>query len=359
MPLPIANGQQWITASLGSPPLSLELPIPEVIRYISDMGDYAECGIGSHYRVDLLDIATSSVANIKTNNTLTTEWKLYTTVRPGIIDRIVYGFREGLEFEISGINFHFGFTSSSLTKYGVIVNSPSGSSHLSLEPFTSSVVNELVGDIWTANYGKVKMVDNDGVNTFLSARVDTSSLDLLLEMRSGKINTSHIGSRKAYFNNWIHGSGLKNYDWDGGIVVKDSSSLELYGENKKFTIPSGSLIVEKHIQLFNNPKIYGNISSKKGIYLSDGMLISNQLVLSGAYAQLSLNESGSQFLINQNPVSVIRIRDGVHDTSSIGFDGEWYLYTDSGSHIYIRAENEWYTMISSSNFYSSFDGGYY
>jgi hypothetical protein len=362
MPLPVVNGSSWLTGTLNSPPVQLTLPVPEVVRYSAKLGDYAVCGISSHYKVDVVPIATASLRVVKRNDEIALEWVLTNTVVPGLIDTINYEYRENLEFELAGVTFHYALAATTESREGLYVNQVTGSAVLSLE--TGSVIGGQFrkGDAWVGPDGVLRVIDtnlNGGLYTssILTARYSPLSATVgKVEQGLGK--SISLGINNLYSRGFVTvnsptsiGRGFRNLDWNGGLYMLDSGTVAVWGGHG-FRVPSGSLRVWNTVLVDNFPT---PIRLNRG----DVIIHSGSLGINGFLQAVQLRGLGvsSSIFINGKSVAVLYDRTGSFDDSSGAFAADWYLYRGESVYMYVRANNDWYTLISSSLFYPQIDGG--
>lgn len=380
MALPVGTtGRSWITGSQGSPPLSLPLPEVRVVQYYSDMGDYAPCGLGSHYRPTLLSIATSSITNVRAAPILITNWFIFTTVSPGLIDTITYEFRNGLEFDLTGITFFYGLAATTHSRYGTIVNNPTGglNAQITLLPQNETFFDSpIYGDMWMGEGGGWKYQDRGATGALYTA--------IILGSRQSSISASaaryaandgpqnvHVGTSLVAVDRWFASAipsgstGIRNWTWDGGIHMPRSGAVAIYGANKLFRVPSGSVRVLRDVHVSSLDALQGSIRtsavnpSRLQLY-SGSVRISGSFRVQGTSTLLYFPESGSA-RVNGAQFSTFQLVSGSHNSLFDAFDATWYVYSGGGAFdsnfAYVRAGTEWVTILSGSTSYSLIDGG--
>jgi hypothetical protein len=362
MALPVANGQSWITSSLNSSIVSLTLPVPEIYSYTASLGDYGECGLASDYSVQIHEIGSSSVTLSKSGSSILMGWSVYTTTHPGLIDRLLYQYNGAFRVEIETVNVYFGFTTASGERTGLMVNKATGSPALTLEPLYSPISVPLYrGDVWYES-GSIRFMDFDRLNVVVSesalaARHGYSIGEIAPTYYSGGMQMGKVvGAPRIYTDQWYVTSygttGIKNDSWNGGIHMPNSGTVSVWGSHK-FQIPYGSGSAEgitfygANNQVHTSIGLFGNV----GII---GSLFTRVINFSGSSVNLNITGLSASAMINNAPMTTLRDLSGDVVTSSVAYNGEFYLFRDTGS-MYIRANNNWYRLFQS----GAYDDGTY
>jgi len=370
-------GQSWITSSQASPPIALSLPQTETYRYASDMGDYASCGISSHYVAQTYIIGTSSVTPVKVAPKLLINWFRFTTLSPGIIDTIFYRYREFLEYSLDNINFFYGLAATTESREGLIVNASSGSPHIALLPAPESFLsNPIAGDVWFGlNVSSSRFMFADQVATTsvynhqVLGTIQGATISSSVSSYEQGIGPSGsvLGINSSVVDSWYVGVGtqnigFKNLAWDGGLHMTDSGTVSVYGVGKSFRVPRGRVRVSRDLIIVGGP------TNLTGMLLTGGRLramtgslyISGSMLVRGANAVFRTGDSGAMF-VNGAVVSNFFLTGTEPTLPSQSFDGSWYLYSGSGisgsSTAFTFISGSWYTLLSSSDYYPTIDGG--
>jgi hypothetical protein len=376
-------GQSWITSSQASPAIALTLPQTETYRYASDMGDYASCGISSHYTARAFAIGTSSVSAVKVSPKLLINWYQFTTLSPGIIDTLFYRYREFLEYSLDNINFYYGLAVTNETREGLIVNASSGSPQVSLMPQTESFSSAPIpGDLWfglnvTSSVfkfadvaGSTVVYNHQVLGAISGATISSSAAEFV---RGLGPSGSHLGVNASVVDSWYVSAGtrqigFRNLAWDGGLHMLNSGTVSVYGVGKSFRVPRGTATV------FRNMTIVGGLVQLNGLVLNPGFtpnagllrIQTGSLRISGSVGLLGTNVifrtgiSGA-IVINGAHVSNFFVTGSPVQPLPQGFNGSWYLYSGSGisgsSTALVSISGSWYTLLSSSDYYPNIDGG--
>lgn len=376
-------GQSWITSSQASPAIALTLPQTETYRYASDMGDYATCGISSHYIAQTYIIGTSSVSPVKVSPKLLINWYRFTTLSPGLIDTIFYRYREFLEYSLDNINFFYGLAATTESREGLFVNASTGSPHISLMPQTESFLSSpIVGDVWfglNVSSSRFMFADRAGSTIVYNQQI-------LGAVRGASISSSEssfaqglgpsgsvLGVNASILDRWYVSAGSKNIGfrnlaWDGGITMVDSGAVSVYGVGKSFIVPRGQIRVARNLQIQGGLVRLSGLLLNTGFAPNAGLLriltgsleISGSLLLRGNSASFRTGDSGAIF-VNGAVAANFFVTGTTPILPSQSFDGSWYLYSGSGisgsSTAFTFISGSWYTLLSSSDYYPSIDGG--
>jgi hypothetical protein len=376
-------GQSWITSSQASPAIALTLPQTETYRYASDMGDYATCGISSHYVSQAYIIGTSSISPVKVSPKLLINWFRFTTLSPGIIDTIFYRYREFLEYSLDNINFHYGLAVTNEVREGLFVNKASGSPQVSLQPqMEDFLTTSIAGDVWFGlnvssshfkfadEAGSTVVYTNKGLGAIHGATISSSAAAFVQGIGP---SGSSLGVNSSVVDRWYvsagtNTTGFKNLMWDGGIHMSDSGTVSVYGVGKSFLVPRGNA------RVFRDVNIRGGLVQLRGLVLNGGggpttgllrlesgsLTVSGSIVVRGNSSSLRMGDSGTIF-INGAVASTAFITGSPVGLLPQTFDGSWYLYSGSGisgsSTAFVSLSGSWYTLLSSSDFYPNIDGG--
>lgn len=376
-------GQSWITSSQASPAISLTLPQTETYRYASDMGDYANCGISSHYVAQTYIIGTSSVTPVKVAPKLLINWFRFTTLSPGLIDTIFYRYREFLEYSLDNINFYYGLAATTESREGLMINASSGSPQMSLMPQTESFLsNPIPGDVWFGlnvtssrfmfadEMGTTAVHNHQVLGAIQGASISSSESDYT---QGRGPSGSVLGVNSSVVDRWYVGVGaqnigFKNLAWDGGLHMSDSGTVSVYGVGKSFIVPRGRVRVSRDMI------VLGGLTQLSGLLLNTGfasnagllrimtgsLYISGSMIVRGTNALIRMGESASMF-VNGAAASNVFLTGSTPNLPSQSFDGSWYLYSGSGisgsSTAFTFISGTWYTLLSSSDYYQLIDGG--
>lgn len=399
MPLPTnTSNQSWITGSAGAGPIYSMLPSPVILTYTSQMPTtYFGCGIGDDYvPVIAGNFAPNSASFNKTSagNGLL-EWVWYSTLRPGVVDSIVYNYFRGIRAFITDINLNFGYTSAMTgSRWGVVMNNYIGSaSIMSLGSISGSgtplIVDyesfweNYVGDVWavpSSSGGGIHFRDKlrGGSEVILQPLGGYSSIEAaghhFPTTAPRHLLINNLLTDYGYFtlnSSSFHGAGITLFQYDSGIFMSDANTVSVYGTGQRFLIPSGNLKVRGNIYLPNYTSLddLRNVFTYSGsvLLLSGSVSASNTVEIRGISASLWLIGSGSVATINNRPFVVamssldfLSYTDPIDVSSSLGVTGEMYIIPNQGSGAWIRASGSWYKMYSSSAAPLTFiDGGIY
>ena len=247
-----------------------------------------------------------------------------------------------LSFAIAGFGgaegpeFHYAITSASAQRKGLFLSAPSGSPHISLVPRSGSPDFLLEGDLWfqesgSAGDGNMFVAEKsvaDGVvvaQRFVISRENEVSIDqIVARFTSSDAPTSlRIGANAVVIDNFfvtvntaaLSGSLVRNASWGGGLFMPDSETVAVFGTNKDFLVPSGSVVVEK-----------GNFSILSGSI----QVFSGNIILKGDTSQFNISGSSVSASLQGNPIMSIRTGSVSSESlTPVPIDGTLYVNTAS------------------------------
>ena len=380
-------GQSWITGSLGSPSIALPLPTAYTVVYRAQRPEeYLTCvGLGTR-RIGVIfrQFESASVRVARAGSFDLIYVSQLSTTFPGLVDAHTFQFINSFRFGIVSASFGYGLTDTGSVRFGLIVNRQTGSiepGQLTLSPYDPPSGSSYVGDIWfnpTGSNGTsqgLRFVNifpdgstrNVRVLGAINSQFVTSSFQLDTRFVGNRaVSASYLDVNGLSVSDWIITSGnagWRNVLWDGGLSA-DTSSVYVYGSNKNFRVPSGSLTASFGIFSLGSIRtntgsmqILGNIdvvgwSSRGGIFTinSGSVGIYGETVgfaLSGTFATASLRG---------HPIAVVLAGTADHTSlsNSEAPDGTVYIYTNSNLS-YLKANGIWYGFGNS----NAIDGGTY
>jgi len=368
MALPTGSaGQSWGTFAFpitaGSAPVSRSLPTTFTITYEAPKGVYSSCLATFTLLSREIGDATASLGS-STADPQTITWNIFDTTAPGVVDTVFYVVRDTLQIGIGDIEFFYQFElawPSPGQRKGSFITSES-SPHLSIEPLNFQTDLKLPGDIYLVPRGLgldpgLRIIDVDVTGStytgsFMTARL-TESIDTLaarVTESQAIFALSGLITDRGYVTTVSGGVGplIRNWDWDGGFYMASSASVSVYGTDKDFLLPSGSLIIRDASDILS-----GSLNVESGSIYIRGPVVRFEI----------LGESGSAFLQGQPFVHLTQSSSPiVNVTTGEPFvaDGTMILVPDSGSllqEMHIRADGNWYTLVSQS--FDILDGGSY
>lgn len=393
MSLPTGStGRTWITTPQNSPTLALRLPAPYVVVYRARRPDeYLTCvGLGTRrIGVILREFESASV-----NITRTSVYDLIylgqtTTTFPGIIDAHTFQFINSFRFGISSQSIGYGLTDTGSTRYGLHINTQTGTfdpGQLSLSPYDPPSGSTYYGDVWfnpTSSNGTEQglrfintLPDGSTKNVRVLGALNSTDISSSIQatMRfigARAVSSSYLDVNAITSRDWIITSGntgWRNALWNGGLSV-DTASVYVYGINKNFRVPSGSITAS--LGMFSQNNVYinsgalissGNIIGYNGMFIQSGNIIVNTTLNTGSVGiygdtvMFALSGSFASASLRGYPIGVVLAGTADHLTLSNtqAPDGTVYIYTNS-SLSYLKANGRWYGFGSS----NAIDGGTY
>jgi hypothetical protein len=317
MALPVNTaGNSWITFTQNSTVLALSLPEPYTVVYRARRPEeYLTClGLGTRrIGVTWYQIGSASIQIARSDNNDIIRIVQWDTTYPGIIDQHTFEFFSSFRFGITSQSFVYGLTDVTSSRFGLIMNNVSQSDNvLSLEPYNPPSGTVFWGDVWfnpTSSFGNtgIRFINVDAYGTssqyVLGTIGDHVSSSFQYEPHYSSSRTRPTGSllyiNSIATNDWfvsVGDSGWRNVIWDGGIWQTGSGSVDVYGPNKNFFVPSGSVTAsgyyggdfrlrsgsffvlggniqpESSVNIFRGDLTILDISASVGIYGNDGLV---------------------------------------------------------------------------------------
>jgi len=370
MALPTGSvGQSWGTFAFpitaGSPAVSRSLPTEFVVTYEAPEGLYASCLSTYTLRTREMGQVSSSIADLGDYQRIT--WRILDTTAPGVIDTVFFTVRGALVIGIGDIEFYyqfeFGVSESLQRRKGLFITSES-SPHLSIEPFNFQTNLKLPGDIYLIPSGlsidpglriiEVGATGNQYTGSFWTARLTQSIDELISRVTASNAVYALTGliTDRGYVTPLSGGIAplVRNWDWDGGLYMADSTSVAIYGTNKNFLIPSGSLIIRDGSEILS-----GSVNVESGSIYIRGPAVRFDMLGESASAFVQ----GQPFVhLTQSTSPIVSVESG----SPFLPDGTMVLVPDPATssllqEMHIRAKGNWYTLVTQS--FDVMDGGFY
>jgi len=361
------NAQSWGTfafpISVGAAAVSRSLPTGFVVTYEAPKGVYAGCLADYTLRVKEIGGMQAEIADVGVTAQRVT-WTLLDTTAPGVVDTVFYVTRDAIVIGLGDIEFHYQIDyawPSPGQRKGLYITSES-SPHISIEPLNFKSDLKLPGDIYLLPSGLgldpgLRLIDVDSAGdtytgSFMTARVTESISTLAARVTESNaiFALSGLITDRGYATAVSGGIGplVRNWDWDGGFYMVSSDNVSVYGTDKDFLLPSGSLVVRDGSELLS-----GSLNVESGSIYIGGPVVRFEI----------LGESSSAFLqgqafvhLTQSSAPIVNIGTGEPFLA----DGTMVLVPDSGSllqEMHIRADGNWYTLVSQS--FDVIDGGIY
>lgn len=270
----------WESSSFGGTPIAYPLPATSSVYWSSSVA--LSGSDTSHISLSYYEMGapSSSIDLEYLGGELIVTWSQTTTMFPGFFSGIyemqgedepeppppTTSFDDSeLEININGIIYEYSLVSSSYIRRGIFVNESSGSPQISMEPVEQDPDQVFSGDMWLLSSsvysdgaGGLRFANEDqSGNTYVTRVVTSRITETTYESsvsRMSSVNAPRglvIDAKSFVANRWfvtvnsgsISGSGWMNAPWSGGIHMPDEDTVAVYGINKDFSVPSGSLIV--------------------------------------------------------------------------------------------------------------------
>jgi len=362
-----SNAQSWGTFAFpvdaGSAPVSRSLPTALVVTYDAPKGLYATCLSNDSLRVREIGEMVAEVTTV-TAAVQRVTWQLLDTTAPGVVDTVFYAPREGMLIGLGDIEFYYQFDYSWPSpgqRKGLYITSES-SSHLSIEPLNFKSDLKLPGDIYLLpnNLGidpGLRLIDVDVTGSaytgsFMTARISESIETLVSRVTESNaiFALSGLITDRGYATAVTGGVGplVRNWDWDGGFYMVSSDDVSVYGTDKDFLLPSGSLVVRDASDIFS-----GSLNVESGSIYIRGPVVRFEVLGESSSAYLQ----GQAFVhLTQSSAPIVNVGTGEPFLA----DGTMVLVPDSGStlqEMHVRADGNWYTLVSQS--FDVIDAGTY
>lgn len=295
-----------------------------------------------------------------------------------------------------GVTFQYALTDAVTTRYGVIINAYTGSPQLSLEPVQKHPSQPVQGDIWFARhlptsgttsglfyYDLISGSGPTGIgkrHKVVTTREDVITTQSLIDLyfSNNRPSGTYIAVTGLASSDWITtlgqtgsyaNAGWLNYTWQGGIWMMDSGTVAVYGSNKNFAVPSGS--ISSSLGIFVNQGgiriVSGNLLLNSGSILMTGSLNilsggltleSGNFILSGNAANFIISGSGATATIRGNNILNV-IVSGISSESLLPQPPNGTLFVNTSNFLVsVRNSNTWY-LITSGGLDSIIDGGSY
>jgi hypothetical protein len=394
MPLPTGStGRSWITTAQNSPTLALPLPAPYVVIYRARRPEeYLTCvGLGTRrIGVILREFESASVNTTRTGVFDLIYMGQTSTTFPGIIDAHTFQFINSFRFGISSQSIGYGLTDTGSERFGLVVNTMTASAEpgqLSLSPYDPPSGSAYYGDMWfnpTSSNGTeqgLRFINTlpNGATKNVRVLGALNSTDISSSFQTNvrfvgnrAVSSSYLDVNGLTVNDWIVTSGntgWRNILWDGGLAV-DTSSVYVYGPNKNFRVPSGSVTSSLGVFSVNTIRVNsgsltllsGSVVGYGGMFVRSGSIIINSTLNTGSVGiygdtvRFALTGTFASASLRGYPIGVVLAGTSNHLALSDNEapDGTVYLYTNSNLS-YLKANGRWYGFGSS----NAIDGGTY
>lgn len=294
------------------------------------------------------------------------------------------------------VTFQYALTDATVSRLGVIINAYTGSPQLSLEPVTAHPSQPVQGDIWFATHLPASgttsglfyydLISGSGATAIgrrhkvVTTREDLLTTQSLIDLyfSNNRPSGTYVAVTGLASSNWIttlgqtgsyENTGWLNYTWQGGIWMLDNSTVAVYGSNKNFAVPSGS--VSSSLGVFINQGgvriVSGTFRMDNGSILMTGSLRilsggltveSGGLILSGNTANFVISGTGATATIRGNNILNVMV-SGVSSQSLNPQPPNGTLFVNTTNFLVsVRESNNWY-IITSGGLGSILDGGSY
>ena len=249
-----------------------------------------------------------------------------------------------------GPEFFFAYTSASAQRKGLYLAAPSGSPHMSWVPRSGSPDFLLEGDIWfeesgSAGDGNLFVAEKSTVGGVVVAHRIVTSRDneISVEQIVSRFTSSdapsdlRVGANAIVLDNFfvtvntagLSGSLVRNATWGGGLFMPDADTVAVYGTNKNFLVPSGSVLVERG----NFTLVSGSIEVTSG-----------NIILQGDSASFNITGLSISASLQGNPIaSVLTGSVNSGSLSPVPIDGTVYVNTSSLD-VSIRASGTFFDL---------------
>jgi len=258
--------------------------------------------------------------------------------------------------------FHYALTTASAERQGLYLTPETGSPHFSMEPVSGSPSTVFAGDLWfessgSSGDGNLHLGETDLesglviIKRVVTAREGETIVQAINRYTSSDAPSDTFIAASAVISDDFFltanspnysGSLVRNAEWDAGVYMPDQDTVAVYGSDKDFLVPSGSLTLERGNELIQSGSltIYTGSISLQGDF--------SQFIISGSSVTASL--------LNNPMVSVL---SGSVETSSLSptpIDGTMYVKTDT-EQVYIKAGGLFYPI--EGDVPDTIDGGTY
>lgn len=276
----------------------------------------------------------------------------------GLLNFAIQGFGGAI-----GPEFFFAETSASAQRKGLFMSAVSGSPHMSLVPRSGSPDFLLEGDVWfeesgSTGDGNFYVAERSTVGgVIVTHRIVTSrDNEVSIEQIVSRFTSSdapsdlRIGANAIVLDNFyvtinsagVSGSLVRNETWGGGLFMPDPDTVAVYGTDKDFLVPSGSVLVER-----------GNFTVLSGSI----QVISGNIILQGDSASFNISGLSISASLQGNPIA--SILSGSVDSSSLSpapIDGTIYVNTASQD-VSVRADGKFFDLDVDAP--TDIDGGFF
>ena len=251
-----------------------------------------------------------------------------------------------------GPEFFYAQTSASAARKGVYMQAISGSPHMSLEPRSGSPDFILEGDLWFEESGST----GDGnlfvaerstaggvivIHRVVTSRDDEVSIDQIVSRftSSDAPTDLRIGANAVVIDNFfvtvnsasLSGTLVRNATWGGGLFMPDVDTVAVFGTDKDFSVPSGSILVER-----------GNLTVLSG----SAQITSGNIILHGDFSSFNISGSSISASLRGQPIaSVLTGSISSESLSPVPIDGTIYVNTGSAAPaVSIRASGTFFDL---------------
>ena len=249
-----------------------------------------------------------------------------------------------------GPEFFFAETSASAQRKGVFLSAISGSPHMALVPRSGPPDFLLEGDFWFEESGST----GDGnlyvaerstagglivIHRIVTTRDDETTIDQIVTRfgTSDAPTDLRIGANAVVIDNFYvtinsasnSGTLVRNDDWGGGLHMPDIDTVAVFGADKDFLVPSGSVLVE-----------VGSFTILSGSL----QVTSGNIILHGDSSSFNISGSSISASLQGNPIaSVLTGSVSSQSLSPIPIDGTIYVNTASLD-VSIRASGTFFDL---------------
>lgn len=292
--------------------------------------------------------------------------------------------------------FNYATTDATVPRYGVIINAYTGSPQLSLEPVAAHPTQPIQGDIWfaqnlpssgtTSGMFYFDLISGSGATAIgrrhkvVTTRPDVLTTQSLVDLyfSANRPSGTYVAVSGLAASEWIislgptgsyANTGWYNFTWQGGIWMQDANTVAVFGSNKNFAVPSGS--VSSSLGMFINQGgiriVSGNLLLNSGSVLLTGsvnvvsgnMLVeTGSLIISGNTAQFVVSGANATATIRGNNIlNVIVSGASSESLSPQPPDGTLFVNT-ANFLVSVREGGNWY-LITSGGLDTILDGGVY
>ena len=250
----------------------------------------------------------------------------------------------------AGPEFFYAATSASAQRKGLFMSAISGSPHMALVPRSGSPDFLLVGDVWfeesgstgDGNFFVAEQSTVGGVivtHRIVTSREDEISIEQIVSRFTSSDAPSdlRIGANAIVLDNFyvtinsagVSGALVRNDTFGGGLFMSDADTVAVFGVDKDFLVPSGSVIVER-----------GNFTLLSGSL----QVTSGNIILQGDSSSFNISGSSISASLQGNPIA--SVLTGSVESGSLSptpIDGTIYVNTASGD-ISVRASESFFDL---------------